>query len=798
MQVRKRNGKLEAVNFNKTQQRIKKLLYGLKIDRDAATVIAQKVIQGLYDGVTTKELDQLAAETAASMIVQHPDYSYLGARILLTSLKKEVQPTFSEATQYIVDNYVNPKGKKQKLFNDTYLKFVETHKEVLDSAINHELDDAFTYFGVLTLMKSYLLKVNKVISETPQYMLMREAICVAGLNGGTIEEVIHTYNVLSERYYTHATPTLYNSGLVKQQLSSCFLLGMEDSIKGIYKTLGNAAEISQHAGGIGIHVHNIRSAGEYIFGTMGTSDGLVKMLKNYNDTAVYVNQGGKRKGSFAIYLEPHHPDIFEFLELGLFNGKEEMRARDLFFAIWGNDLFFERVNNDGNYSLFPVVECSDLIDLYGDEFRKRYEYYESQGIAVRTVKAREIWHKITDLLLERSMPYILNKDQANEKSNQKNIGTIRSSNLCAEIIEFSNHEEHAVCNLASIALSRFVENGKFDFEKLREISNLATRNLNNVIDVNYYPTEETRISNLKRRPIGLGVQGLADVFAMLGFAFDSPEAKKLNKEIFETIYFGSLEASNQLAQETGLTYDGYDGSPISQGIFQFDMWQDRQVAPNGKGGFEIVSSKPIELSGMWDFEALRENIKKYGVRNSLNIALMPTASTSQILGNNECFEPFTANIYARNTLAGQAIIINTHLVKDLEELGLWNETMSKQIIKEYGKLENIESIPYELKQRYKTSYELKQRVLIDMAADRSPFVCQSQSLNLYFVKPSTQIFDSALLYGAAKGLITISYYCHQNKAQKADSNLGNRDVVKPEEVKVEIIVDEEGCEMCGA
>jgi ribonucleoside-diphosphate reductase alpha chain len=625
-------------------------------------------------------------------------------------------------------------------------EIIEKNAYVLDSSIIYDRDFQFDYFGFKTLEKSYLLKVDGRIAERPQHMFMRVAV---GIHRNDIDAVIETYNLMSERWFTHATPTLFNAGTPKPQMSSCFLLTMkEDSIGGIYDTLKSCAQISQSAGGIGLSIHNIRATGSYIRGTNGTSNGIIPMLRVFNDTARYVDQGGgKRKGSFAVYIEPWHADIFEFLDLKKNHGKEEMRARDLFYALWIPDLFMKRVKENGKWSLFCPNEAAGLSEVYGEKFEALYEKYEEEGKARKTVKAQELWFAIIESQIETGTPYMLYKDACNEKSNQKNLGTIKSSNLCTEIVEYSAPDEIAVCNLASIALSRFVKDGAFDHQKLFDVTVVVTRNLNKIIDGNYYPVEAAERSNMRHRPIGIGVQGLADAFILLRLPFDSEEAQKLNKEIFETIYYAALTASKELAKELG-PYETYEGSPVSKGIFQFDMWN---VKPGPR----------------WNWESLRDEVKKYGVRNSLLLAPMPTASTSQILGNNECFEPYTSNIYTRRVLSGEFIVVNKHLLKDLVKLGIWNNVLKNKVITANGSIQNIAEIPQPIKDIYKTVWEIRQKVVIDMAADRGAFICQSQSLNLFMQEPSVSKITSMHFYAWERGLKTGMYYLRTKSATDA-------------------------------
>ena len=784
MQVQKRNGRLEDVSFDKITARIKKLCYGLETDHVHYIEIAKKVIQGLYDGVTTSELDNLAAETAATMAAQHPDYALLAARIAVSNLHKSTSKSFSETITALY-NYIDPKtDQKAGLISKETYEVVIENRDRLNSSIIYDRDYAFDYFGFKTLERSYLLRMDGEIIERPQHMLMRAAV---GIHGSDIEDAIETYNLMSEKWFIHATPTLFNAGTPKPQLSSCFLLSMtEDSISGIFETLSRCAKISQSAGGIGLSIHNIRSKGSYIKGTGGASNGIIPMLKVYNDTARYVDQGGgKRKGAFAIYLEPWHSDVMEFLDLKKNHGKEEMRARDLFYALWIPDLFMERVKNNEKWSLFCPNEAPGLHECYGGEFEALYHKYEQEGRARETINAQDLWFSIMESQTETGTPYILYKDAANKKSNQKNLGTIKSSNLCTEIIEYTDKDEVAVCNLASISLPKFVENNEFDFQKLYDITRVITRNLNKVIDINYYPIPEARNSNMRHRPIGIGVQGLADAFIMTRCAFDSAEAVQLNKDIFETIYFAALTESCELAKVNG-AYKTFKGSPASEGILQFDMWN---VTPSDK----------------WNWESLKSEIVEHGIRNSLLLAPMPTASTSQILGNNECFEPYTSNIYTRRTLSGEYIIVNKHLLKDLIALGLWDNEMKERLMVNNGSIQNIDEIPDTLKEMYKTVWELSQKTIIDMAANRGAFICQSQSLNLFVENPTFGKLSSMHFYGWQKGLKTGMYYLRSKAAvdpikftlsEKHQKKFVNTEA---EEVAMgEVCTMDEGCISCGS
>ncbi len=749
MLVVKRDGRRESVKFDKITARVEKLSYGLDPNFVEPIDVAKKVIEGLYDGVTTPELDNLAAEIAATMTVQHPDYAKLAARIAISNLHKTTSKSFSNTMKRLY-TYVDPKtGENAPLVSKETYGIVKKNAALLDSTIIYDRDFSYDYFGFKTLERSYLMKLDGKIVERPQHMLMRVAV---GIHGDNMEKVTETYNLLSEKWFTHATPTLFNAGTPKPQLSSCFLLTMkDDSIDGIYDTLKQCAKISQSAGGIGLSIHNVRAKGSYIKGTGGVSNGIVPMLRNFDMTARYVDQGGgKRKGSFAMYLEPWHADIFDFLDLKKNHGKEELRARDLFYAVWISDLFMKRVEANEDWSLFCPNECPGLSDAYGDEFEKLYAKYEKEGKARETVKAQDLWFEILEAQIETGTPYMLYKDAANKKSNQKNLGTIKSSNLCTEIIEYTAPDEVAVCNLASIALPMYVneEKGEYDFQRLYDVTYVATKNLNKVIDVNYYPVPEARNSNMRHRPIGLGVQGLADAFILMKMPFESEEARKLNKDIFETIYFAAMTASKDIAMEEG-AYETFKGSPVSKGIFQFDMWG---VTPD---------------SGLWDWDSLKKEVKKHGVRNSLLVAPMPTASTSQILGNNECFEPYTSNIYTRRTLSGEFVVVNKHLMKDLIELGLWNGTMKNKLIAAKGSVQGIAEIPQNIKDLYKTVWEISQKAIIDMSADRGAYICQSQSLNIHIQDPNFGKMTSMHFYAWKKGLKTGMYYLRSRAATDA-------------------------------
>jgi len=748
MYVVKRDGRKEPIMFDKITARVRKLCYGLNSLVDPVKV-AMRVIEGLYDGVTTSELDNLAAEIAATMTTTHPDYAKLAARISVSNLHKNTKKSFSETMKDLYE-YVNPRtGKKAPLLSDEVYKVVAENAEILDSTIIYNRDFGYDYFGFKTLERSYLLKINGKIAERPQHMLMRVAV---GIHLNDLESAIETYELMSKKYFTHATPTLFNSGTPKPQMSSCFLLAMkDDSIDGIYDTLKQTAKISQSAGGIGLSIHNIRATGSYIAGTNGTSNGIVPMLRVFNDTARYVDQGGgKRKGSFAIYVEPWHADIFDFLELKKNHGKEEMRARDLFYAMWIPDLFMKRVEADGQWTLMCPNECPGLFNSHSEEFEALYTKYEAEGKGRKTINARDLWEKILESQIETGTPYMLYKDAANRKSNQKNLGTIRSSNLCTEIMEYTAPDEVAVCNLASIALPMFVKNGEFDHKELFKVTKRVTRNLNKVIDRNFYPVEEARNSNMRHRPVGLGVQGLADTFIMLRLPFTSDEAKKLNQEIFETLYFAAVTASMEMAKEEG-TYSSYEGSPISKGEFQHNLW----------------GIKDEELSGRWDWSKLRKDVLKNGVRNSLLVAPMPTASTSQILGNNECFEPYTSNIYTRRVLSGEFIVVNKHLLEDLVALGLWNENLKQELMRANGSVQHIDAIPTEIKELYKTVWELSMKDIIDMSRQRGYFIDQSQSLNLFMENANFAKLTSMHFYAWKSGLKTGMYYLRTKAAVDA-------------------------------
>jgi ribonucleoside-diphosphate reductase alpha chain len=785
MYVVKRDGRREAVKFDKITARIQKLCYGLN-PIVKPEIVAMKVIEGLYDGVTTRELDNLAAEVAATNTTQHPDYALLASRIAVSNLHKSTKKSFSETMKDLYE-YVDFKtNKNASLLADDVYEVIKTNAEVLDSNIIYDRDFRFDYFGFKTLERSYLLKVENKVVERPQHMFMRVAV---GIHKSDIQSAIATYNMMSEGWFTHATPTLFNAGTPKPQMSSCFLLTMkEDSIAGIYDTLKSCAKISQSAGGIGLSIHDVRATGSYIKGTNGTSNGIVPMLRVFNDTARYVDQGGgKRKGSFAIYLEPWHADVFDFLDLKKNHGKEEQRARDLFYALWIPDLFMKRVEEGGDWTLMCPNECPGLSDTYGDQFEALYTKYEREGKGRKTVKAQDLWFKVLESQIETGTPYMLYKDAANAKSNQQNLGVIKSSNLCTEIMEYTAQDEVAVCNLASVALPKFVRDGKFDHDKLFEITYQVTKNLNKIIDENYYPVPEARNSNMRHRPIGIGVQGLADAFILMRYPFESEEARRLNSEIFETIYYASMTASKDLAKEDG-PYETYEGSPVSKGIFQFDMWG---VTPSSR----------------WEWNILKEEVKQYGVRNSLLLAPMPTASTAQILGNNECFEPYTSNIYTRRVLSGEFIIVNKHLLRDLVKLGIWNDDIKNKLVAANGSVQNINEIPDNIKELYKTAWEISQKTIVDMAADRGAYICQSQSLNIFMENANFAKLTSMHFYGWKKGLKTGMYYLRTKAAtdaikftlEKAAVEQPKAQVKTVEERQAEIacsLDNPDSCEMC--
>ena len=789
MYVLKRDGRKETVQFDKITARVKKLCYGLNVAVDPLKV-AMKVIEGVYDSVTTSELDNLAAEIAATNTTTHPDYAQLASRIAVSNLHKNTKKSFSQTMTDLYE-YKDPKtGANASLVAEDVYKTIMDNSERLDSTIIYDRDFNYDYFGFKTLERSYLLRTLGQVTERPQHMLMRVSV---GIHGDDIESAIETYNMMSQGWFTHATPTLFNAGTPKPQMSSCFLLTMkEDSIDGIYDTLTQCAKISQSAGGIGLSIHDIRAKGSYIKGTNGTSNGIVPMLKVFNDTARYVDQGGgKRKGSFAIYIEPWHADIMDFLDLKKNHGKEEQRARDLFYAMWVCDLFMQRVEDGGNWTLMCPNECPGLSDVYGKEFEALYTKYETEGKGRETIKAQELWFKILESQIETGTPYMLYKDAANEKSNQKNLGTIKSSNLCTEIMEYTAPDEVAVCNLASIAVPKFVIDGEFDHKELYKVTYRVTKNLNKVIDRNYYPVKEAENSNMRHRPVGIGIQGLADAFIKMRFPFDSPEARVMNKEIFETIYFAACTASKDLAIEDG-AYESFKGSPASKGKLQPDLWG---VTPSDR----------------WDWKTLKAEIVKKGMRNSLLVAPMPTASTAQILGNNECFEPYTSNIYTRRVLSGEYIIVNKHLLRDLNALGLWNDEMKNKLIAANGSVQGIKEVPENLKALYKTAWEISQKVIIDMAADRGAFIDQSQSLNIFMENANFKKMSSMHFYGWKSGLKTGMYYLRTKAATDAIKftvDKKYKEVVPVAKTEEERQEDEEAmacsidngddCDMCGS
>eukprot|EP00257_Ricinus_communis_P026656 XP_025014070.1 ribonucleoside-diphosphate reductase large subunit isoform X1 [Ricinus communis] len=780
MYVIKRDGHQETVHFDKITARLKKLSYGLNSEYCDPVLVAQKVCSGFYKGVTTTQLDELAAETAAAMTTNHPDYAILAARVAVSNLHKNTKKSFSETIKLMYSHINKRSGQKASLIADDVYEIIMKNATRLDSEIIYDRDFDYDYFGFKTLERSYLLKIDGKIVERPQHMLMRVAI---GIHKDDVESAVKTYHLMAQRWFTHATPTLFNAGTPQPQLSSCFLGCMkDDSIEGIFDTLKECAVISKVAGGIGLSVHNVRATGSFICGTNGESNGIVPMLRVFNDTARYVDQGGgKRKGAFAIYLEPWHADIFEFLDLRKNHGKEERRARDLFYALWIPDLFMERVRGDGSWSLFCPNEAPGLADCWGEEFEKLYTFYEDGDRAKKVIPARKLWFEILNSQIETGTPYMLFKDSCNRKSNQQNLGTIKSSNLCTEVIEFTSPTETAVCNLASIALPRFVrERGVpigshssklvgsrdsktryFDFAKLAEITVTITANLNKIIDINYYPVDTARRSNLRHRPMGIGVQGLADTFILLGMPFDSLEAQQLNKDIFETIYYHALKSSSELAAIDG-PYETYKGSPVSKGILQMDMWG---VIPSDR----------------WDWNVLREMISKNGVRNSLLVAPMPTASTSQILGNNECFEPYTSNIYSRRVLSGEFVVVNKHLLHDLTEIGLWSHALKNKIIYENGSVAKVPEIPEQLKAIYKTVWEIKQKTLVDMAVARGCYIDQSQSLNIHMDQPDLGKLTSLHFYAWSKGLKTGMYYLRTRAAADAIKFTVDTSVLKHQE-----------------
>ena len=772
MYVTKRDGKTEIVSFDKILQRIKRIGKETNINVNY-TALAMKVIDQLFDGISTTKIDELSAEQCASMASMHYDYNTLAGRIIVSNHQKNTCNSFSEVMEHLY-GYLDKHDKPSPLVSEELITVVRENHQNLDDLCDYSRDYLIDYFGFKTLDRAYMMKVNGKTVERPQHMWLRVSI---GIHGYDIDKVVETYEYMSQKYFTHATPTLFNSGTPRPQLSSCFLLAMEsDSIDGIYNTLKDCALISKLAGGIGLHIHNVRATGSHIRGTNGTSNGIVPMLRVFNNTAKYVDQGGgKRNGSFAIYLEPWHADIEIFLQMRKNHGDEELKARDLFYAVWIPDLFMERVKANGKWTLMCPDECPGLSDVYGEEFKTLYESYEQAGRGRITIQARDLWYKVMDAQMETGTPYLLYKDACNRKSNQKNVGTIKSSNLCSEIIQYSDDKETAVCNLASIGLPTFIKNGEFDYEMLHKITKIVTKNLNKIIDVNYYPTEKTRRSNMRHRPIGIGVQGLADVFIILGHPFLSDEAKKINCNIFETMYHAALESSCELALVEG-PYETFEGSPASKGELQFDLWS---VDPG---------------STRYDWAKLKQNVVKNGIRNSLLLAPMPTASTSQILGFNECIEPITSNIYSRRTLAGEFIQANKYLMADLMNLNLWNDKIKNNIISNHGSIQQIIEIPQDIKDKYKTVWEMPMRGLIDMAADRGAFICQSQSLNLWIEDPNYNTLTASAFYSWSKGLKTGIYYLRRRGKHQAQQF-----TIEPEKASSSGSHEEEDiCEMCSA
>ena len=771
MKVKKRDGSLEEMRYDKITRRISSLCSDLNLDYVDPTYITLKVTQGIYDGISSTELDTLAAETAASMTTTHPDYAKLAGRLAVTNLHKTTPKKFSQSIKELY-SFIEPRtGTESSLISDELFDFVKKNRAVIDGAIVQERDFDFDFFGFKTLERSYLLKIGERIVERPQYLYMRVAM---GICDGDIEMGLRIYDDLSQHFYTHATPTLFNAGTRRPQMSSCFLIGNKgDDINGLFDTIQDVANISKWAGGIGLHVHDVRAKGSYIKGTGGESDGLLPMMKTYNEVARWINQGGKRKGSFAVYLEPWHADVFEFIDLRKNHGKEEMRARDLFLAMWTPDLFMQRVQEDGDWTLFSPDEAPGLSDVYDSpdnkNFTELYEKYESEGKGRRVLKARKLMDAILTAQIETGTPYMLYKDPANYKSNQQNLGTIKSSNLCTEIIEYSSPDEQAVCNLASIALPKYIIDGEFSHKLLYEYVYQVVKNLNNVINLNFYPTKETEKSNMRHRPVGLGVQGLADVFCMLKIPFESEEGDILQTDIFETLYFAAMTSSKDLAEVDG-PYESISESPIEKGIFQYQMW----------------GLKDEDLSGRWDWSSLRKQVIKFGVRNSLLVAPMPTASTAQILNNNEAFEPFTTNLYSRRTLGGEFIVINKHLVNELMSVGLWGDDIKDKLIMENGSVQNIPEIPTEIKEVFKTVWEMSQKRLLNMAANRSVFIDQSQSLNLFISNATKAKLLAAHLHGWKLGLKTGMYYLRTRSAVDPLKSLGvNTPKKKTPEVDVE-------------
>ena len=792
MNVVKRNGSFEPVSFDKVLTRIQTAATGLEVN---PTLIAQRTLLRIYDGVKTSELDELAAQLSISLMTTNLDYGTLAARIAVSNHHKNTSDKFTEVVFELSKQTVAKTGEVISTVSEELIEICQKYGDQINAKIDYERDYLFDYFGFKTLEKlQYLLRDTKGKTlERPQHLIMRVSLALWG--SVNIEQAFETYDLLSQKLFIHATPTNFNAGTPRQQLSSCFLLEIKgDSINGIYDTLKDCALISKNAGGIGLHIHNIRAKGSLIRGTNGVSNGIVPMLRNFNDTARYVDQGGqKRNGSFAIYLEPWHADVEDFLKLKLNTGSEEERCRDLFYALWIPDLFMERIEKNEPWTLFCPSEAPGLADVYGDDFKQLYEKYEKEGRGRKQVDAQKLWFKVLDSQIETGTPYLLYKDAVNKKSNQKNLGTIKSSNLCCEINEYSSPEESAVCNLASLALPNYVENESFNYDKLRQVVKVAIKNLNRVIDINYYPTPETKTSNMRHRPVGLGVQGLADVFALMRTSWESDKAAEINQRIFEHIYFAAVESSCEIAQIEG-PYSTFQGSPMSQGIFQYDMWKNQN-------GDSIV---PMTLTdGTLDWASLKTRVQQHGVRNSLLVAPMPTASTSQILGYNECFETFTSNIYTRRTLAGEFIVINKHLMRDLEKAGLWSEMMKQQIIARNGSVQGIDQIPESIQKLYKTSWEIKQKILIDMAAARGAFICQSQSLNLFVADPNYAKLTSMHFYAWKQGLKTGIYYLRTRApvmAQKftIDPEL-QKEAAKSEQMRIiRKNATEEECTMCSS
>ena len=772
MYVIKRNGKSEIIAFDKILKRVKQIgnETGIKLNY---TSLVMKIIEQLYDGIDTSKIDELTAQHCASQITTHPDYAILAGHIVVSNNHKNTSDKFVDVVESLYNFIDNRTNNIKPLISEDLYSNVKKYGKEYEEMIDYSRDYLIDYFGFKTLERAYLMSINKIIVERPQHMWMRVAVC---LHGNDLESVKETYDLISQKYFTHATPTLFNAGTPRPQLSSCYLIAVEDdSIEGIYNTLKDCALISKYAGGIGCHIHNVRATGSHIHGTNGTSSGIVPMLKNFNETARYVDQGGsKRNGSFAIYLSPDHPDIEDWLDLKKNTGDENARARDLFYGLWVPDLFMQRVKNNDKWSLFCPSHCPDLADLYGDAYKEKYEKYEEEGKAVKTIQARTLWLKILDAQMETGTPYLLYKDAINKKTNQQNVGTIKSSNLCVEIAEYSDKNETAVCNLASIAVSMFVNLDKtFDYDKLHHVTKVVTKNLNKIIDINFYPTEKTRRSNMRHRPIGIGVQGLADAFILMDIPYHSEQAKQINKNIFETMYHAAMEQSMELAVKLG-KYETFDGSPLSKGKFQFDLWD----------------KKP---SDRYDWEKLRKDVMKNGVRNSLLLAPMPTASTSQILGNNECFEPFTSNIYTRRTLAGEFIIVNKHLMRELIELGVWNNDVKDNIIANKGSVQYIEGISQHIKDKYKIVWEIPMKHLIDMSKDRGIYVCQSQSLNLWVEDPTYAILTSMHFYGWEGGLKSGIYYLRRKPRHQPQQF-----TIQPKNTSKENEQEDGPCEMCSA